>query len=763
MTGMCPLKSKTRRLTPNGSRPTLTLFFALLIGFTLLTSCGDDDEEDQLPTAAPTAPTAVTAAAPSPDLQPPNVPLLPCHIDYAVAHRPSPAVEPTPEVIKIELLERPYRIVPSNIVLRQNRWYRFVITAGNQWHAFRVVNMGVRVEYEIPPGGEVDALVHTTNAGVFTIRNYRHTVFIYPKGTVTVIPEGAISSTWYPSVCHQLDIQAPPLHASLSTPFVIQGSIEALINTDLRVTRIVAWNNGKIVGQSTSEQFTTDGLRSDFLLTVSDLPPGAQALLLQAYLQNGTLVANATMYVEILPNPSDASPSGRYRGSIDLPSGEGLHSLPLTIRGWAIIPGSAQGTGVGSVEIWHGPRENGRFLTEATYGLYRPDVAQEFDDPRFAASGFVAQLFDLPDGPLELFAYIRDRQSGEYVSPPFLRAPISRRVSLAEGKVTDAAWPVALAAAQDGRLFFAELLTGNIRVLQDGQVLTRPFATLEDVSNHAESGLLGLALHPDFPQTPYVYAMYVVDDPATGFPTGQRVVRFRDVDNVGQDYTVILDNLPATKVVFHNGGRIAFGPDGKLYISIGDTDVPELAQDPTRLEGSIQRYNPDGSIPDDNPIPGSPVYATGLRNVFGLAFQPETGDLYATENGPGGFDEVNKIEPGRNYGWPIHMGMTVTEGFANPIAVFGLYPEPPIGPTGVTIVPDRPDLLLFCAYHGFALRALQLSGPDYTAVESTAVLSNNCALDITYTDDGWLYYTSVSAIYRARLDDLLRVHEQNAQ
>ena len=334
---------------------------------------------------------------------------------------------------------------------------------------------------------------------------------------------------------------------------------------------------------------------------------------------------------------------------------------------------------------------------------------------------------------------------------------------LQKAKSADAAWPVALAPAPDGRLFFAELLTGNIRIVQDGKVRSEPFATIENVSTFGESGFLGLALHPNFPREPYVYAMYVVDNPDTGFPLMQRVVRYRDDEGTGRDPTVILDNLPAATVYFHNGGRIAFGPDGKLYLSIGDTDVPELAQDPKKLEGSILRYNPDGSIPNDNPFPGSPVFAIGLRNVFGLAFQPGTGSLYATENGPGGFDEVNKIEAGRNYGWPTHMGESETEGFVDPVAVYGLWPESPIGPTGSTFTTEQPDLLLFCAYHGFLLRALQLSGPDFTTVESEKILSNNCALDVTYSSDGWIYYSTPSAIYRARLDDLLLLYEQSAQ
>ena len=165
------------------------------------------------------------------------------------------------------------------------------------------------------------------------------------------------------------------------------------------------------------------------------------------------------------------------------------------------------------------------------------------------------------------------------------QSPLSRRIYLAEGKVVDAAWPVALAPAPDGRLFFAELHTGNIRIVQEGKLQSEPFATIENVSTSGESGFLGLALHQNFPREPYVYAMYVVDNPETGFPLMQRVVRYRDDEGIGRDPTVILDNLPAATVYFHNGGRIAFGPDGKLYLSIGDTDVPEFAQDPKKLEG----------------------------------------------------------------------------------------------------------------------------------------------------------------------------------
>ena len=102
------------------------------------------------------------------------------------------------------------------------------------------------------------------------------------------------------------------------------------------------------------------------------------------------------MPLTILPDPPNTSPSGHYEGSIDAPNGEGLHSLPLTIQGWAAIRGSKNGTGVSAVEIWNGSREEGQFLAEASYGIYRPDVAQVLGDPRLASSGFYAQLHSLP-------------------------------------------------------------------------------------------------------------------------------------------------------------------------------------------------------------------------------------------------------------------------------------------------------------------------------------------------------------------------------
>jgi hypothetical protein len=659
------------------------------------------------------------------------------------------------------MLEQPYRIVPGNIVLRKGHPYQLVIQTGDEWHHFQVDEFGLGID--IPSNTEIMVEVEPQRVGVYSIVNIRRLPESHTLHTITVIPSQITPSSWQFS-CAELNMHSPPPYATVSTPFVIEGSVGQVeippFGGTLHATRIEVWGNGEQVGLAHADQISFKDAHSDFYVTVLDLPPGKHNLVIRVHLQNDILAATATLPITVLPEGQASGSTIASRGSIDIPAADSLLGQPVSLRGWAAVFGSSDGTGVGAVEIWNGPKESSYLLAEATHGTYRPDVAEAFGEPRFASSGWFTQISNLPVGPVDLHLYVRDSRTGAYVAPFAGETPPTRKITLAEEKLVDSPWPVALAAAPDGRLFFAELLTGRIRIWENGQVASKLFATLDDISIHYESGLLGLALHPGFPDEPYVYAMYVVENPETGLPLMQRVVRFRDEGGIGVDYSVILEDLPATRGRSHNGGRIAFGPDGMLYVVIGDLEDPELVQDLASTAGSILRYTPDGSVPEDNPTPGSPIYAYGLRNVFGLAFQPGTDALYATENGPGGFDEVNKIEAGHNYGWPLHMAIADEEGFTDPIVVYGLWPDiPTYGPTGATFPLDRPDLLLFCAYHIQALHALQLSGPDYTTVDRQLRLSDNCVLDVTASSDGWLYYSSLSAIYRARLEDLLRLHE----
>jgi glucose/arabinose dehydrogenase len=159
---------------------------------------------------------------------------------------------------------------------------------------------------------------------------------------------------------------------------------------------------------------------------------------------------------------------------------------------------------------------------------------------------------------------------------------------------------VSMAFAPDGRLFFTEKNSGNVRIIQDDKVLETPFVSLSNIYAHGESGLLGLTLDPDFDENHFVYLYYTYGDDETR-QVFNRVVRFTDHDNTGIDMKVLLDSIPANDQGIHSSGALAFGPDEKLYITVGDAWQPESSQDPSILTGKILRINRDGTIPDDNP------------------------------------------------------------------------------------------------------------------------------------------------------------------
>ena len=218
--------------------------------------------------------------------------------------------------------------------------------------------------------------------------------------------------------------------------------------------------------------------------------------------------------------------------------------------------------------------------------------------------------------------------------------------------------PWALAVAPDGRVFVTER-AGRVRVIEQGVLRAAPWATVA-VRAEGEAGLMGIAVAPDFAASGHVY---VVGTFEAGGSLVNRVVRLTDRGGVGAQPAVILDGIPAAEN--HAGDAIAFGPDGMLYVATGDARDPGLAADPRSLGGKVLRVRPDGSVPPDNPTPGSPVWASGLRNPQGLAWHPESGQLFATEHGPSGFpnerfrtqhDELNAIRAGGDYGWPAHAG-----------------------------------------------------------------------------------------------------------
>jgi glucose/arabinose dehydrogenase len=315
------------------------------------------------------------------------------------------------------------------------------------------------------------------------------------------------------------------------------------------------------------------------------------------------------------------------------------------------------------------------------------------------------------------------------------------------------AMPSSLAFTNDGRMFFNEVYDGRIRVVQDGALLDEPFAELQiaQSSGFTEHGLLGLALDPNFDENGYVYVFYTVGD-GNADPVEQRIVRFTDQDNVGTDETVLVEGLPHGPRCCHNGGRIAFGPDGMLYATLGDVEDADLSQNPEHVAGSVLRYTPDGAVPDDNPFgPDNPVYAFGLRNPFGITFHPETGDLFVTENGPNGFDEVNRIEAGENYGWPNARGMAGDPDYVDPIWATGESGN--VAPTGIVIpsgtnIPDIDGRVLFCQWNTAELISLDLADGNPDEVTGEDVLPVPCNLDVAQGPDGAIYASTTEAILR---------------
>ncbi|YAL84202.1 PQQ-dependent sugar dehydrogenase [Dermacoccaceae bacterium W4C1] len=186
-------------------------------------------------------------------------------------------------------------------------------------------------------------------------------------------------------------------------------------------------------------------------------------------------------------------------------------------------------------------------------------------------------------------------------------------------------------------------------------------ADLTQVSPSGEGGLMGIALSPTFATDRHVFVYYTSEQ-------DNRIERF--TWTAGGRFTAgrtILTGIP--KGQFHNGGRIAFGPDGKLYAGTGDATEGERSQDRADLGGKILRLNADGSVPQDNPFSGSPVWSLGHRNVQGLAWDAQ-GRMYASEFGQNTWDELNLIRKGGNYGWPQAEGKAGTSGTVGPLVVW---------------------------------------------------------------------------------------------
>jgi glucose/arabinose dehydrogenase len=296
--------------------------------------------------------------------------------------------------------------------------------------------------------------------------------------------------------------------------------------------------------------------------------------------------------------------------------------------------------------------------------------------------------------------------------------------------------PWSLAFLPDGAALFTER-PGRLRFMSSGgRVREEPVARI-NVNHQGEGGLLGVAVHPGFADNNYVYLYFTYRN---GNRILNRIDRYRFDRQRGalRGRRTIISGIPGAGN--HNGGRIEFGPDDKLYATTGDAQEPDLSQDPDSLAGKILRLEDNGEIPADNPFSDSPVYALGLRNPQGLAWQPGTDRLYATDHGPVANDHLYLIEAGENYGWPEARDPT-QPGFEDPVLSSG---NQTWAPSGMAPYDGRNpgfrNNLFFTALRGRHLRRVVLAGDGQ--VEATEALFEGRfgrLRDVVSAPDGSLY------------------------
>ena len=281
--------------------------------------------------------------------------------------------------------------------------------------------------------------------------------------------------------------------------------------------------------------------------------------------------------------------------------------------------------------------------------------------------------------------------------------------------------PWAIDFLPDGKMIFTQ---------RDGEVSSLENGTVKSIGNinvdqMGESGLLGIAVDPNFTENKYVYIYYTAQN-------GNRVSRFNFNEKL-ENEIILIDNIPSGQI--HNGGRIKFGPDGKLYITTGEAGNRPLAQDINSTGGKILRINKDGTVPSDNPF-GNYVYSYGHRDPQGITWNPITKEMYSSEHGATQYDEINIIIKGGNYGWPNYQGNDSPQGYMKPLI---FYPDFTLAPSGIVYYNGA---LYVAGLRGSQLRKISLSTDGKTVTSEEALFTNLGRIREVVEYNGYLYIST---------------------
>lgn len=311
--------------------------------------------------------------------------------------------------------------------------------------------------------------------------------------------------------------------------------------------------------------------------------------------------------------------------------------------------------------------------------------------------------------------------------------------------------PWEIAFLPDGDLLVTERPGSLKRIGNNQQAFT-----IEGVEHIGEGGLLGLALHPAFEENNWIY-LYLTTQLSDGLIN--RVERYTLQDDSLSNRTVIFDSIPGAR--FHDGGRIAFGPDGFLYITTGDASEPDLAQDRDSLAGKTLRLNDDGTIPTDNPF-GTAVYSYGHRNAQGIAWD-SSDRQWQTEHGRSGrlsgLDEINLVQPGQNYGWPAIEGSESRPDMQTPAIHSG--PDETWAPAGMAYYDGS---LFFAGLRGESLYEAVIEGDDISTIKVHLRSDYGRLRAVVLGPDNHLYVTTSNTDGRGEErssdDKIIRINPQ---